>query len=788
MSKLNKKLFRDLLHLRSQIVAVAAVLACGIATFVTMQCTYRSLLLSRAYYYSHYRFADIFVSLKRAPLKVAAEIARLPGVTAVEARVVMEVTLDVTGLDEPATARLVSIPSQSPPVLNTLHIRSGQYITSDANNEVIASEAFATANNLKPGDEFSAILNGRWQRLHITGIALSPEYVYEVRGAGTIFPDNRRFGVLWMSRERLAAVFDIEEACNDIVLSIDAAANEAEVISGVDRLLVPYGGQGAYGRSDQISNRFLSAEITQNRSQGLVIPVIFLAVAVFLFHIVLSRLAGTQRDQIAVLKAFGYSNSAIGFHYLQFALIAAVLGWLLGALGGLWFGYKLTEIYTDFYRFPMLNYAAGRDILIISLLISCSAAAAGALSPVIKAVTLPPAEAMRPELPARFRPLIIERLGFHNFFSSTARMVIRNLERNPLKALFSVLGISLAVAILVVGRYPYDAIDLLIELQFRQSLREDVGVTFNNPRSNQVLYELARLPGVMRIEPFRVVPARLRARQRSRRVALQGVEVNGELHRLVGADMKTVTLPPKGLVLTAKLAELLAVKPGEMVTVELLEGNRAIRRVPVVATVDELIGTSAYINIDALNRLMRESRTISGAHLTINEQAAAQLYARLKILPAVSGVNIRAVALQSFQATMAKSMLISTIVIIIFASIIAFGVIFNSARIALSERGRELASLRVLGFTRAEIAFVLLGEQALLTLFAVPIGYLLGYAGCLLISHIANTELFRMPVIVTQFSYAYAFIVTTIAALISALFIYRRIAQLDLIEVLKTRE
>src|SRR6266542_3195243 len=653
MNSLNRKLIRDLFHLRGQVIAVALVVACGIAAFVAMRSVYYSLLSSQDAYYRQYRFADVFANIKRSPETLAARVRAIPGVTAAETRIVANVTLDVPGVEEPARGRIISIPERQPPTLNDLHIIGGRYIEAGKRDEVIVSGAFSNANDLRPGDTLTAIINGRWQKLRIAGVAISPEYVYEI-GGGEMFPDSRRFGVMWMSRDALGPAFNMEGAFNDVALQLSPGANESEVIEKLDTLLVDYGALGAYSRADQTSHHFISNEIAELQVTSTFIPAVFLGVTAFLIHLTLSRLVATQRDQIAVLKAFGYDNLAVGLHYLKLAFAATLGGVVVGIAVGWWFGYSITALYTEYFHFPVLRYAPGAGVVLTAVAISLASSGVGALAAVWRAVSLPPAEAMRPEPPARFRAGFIERFGLNHFLSPAARIIVRNLARRPVKAFLTVLGISLSVALLVTGFYLYyDAIGRVVDVVFRTVYRQDVSVVFNEPR-------------------------------------------------------------PAGVALTTKLAEWLGVKPGDTLTVEVMEGARPVRRLTVAGIVDDLVGMSAYMDIRALNRLMREGGSVSGLHLMVDEKALPALYATLKKTPAVRGVVVPGALLANFNKTIARTMETNTAVLIFFACAIAFGVVYNSARIALSERGRELASLRVLGFTEREVTVMLLGEQALL--------------------------------------------------------------------------
>ncbi len=787
MKALDKKLFRDLWHLRGQVITVALVVASGIATYVSMHGSYNSLESALNDYYSRYRFADVFGQVKRAPESLAQRISAIPGVAAVQTRVVMDVTLDVPDLPEPAIGRLVSIPEHQRPILNDLFIRRGRYIQSGQRDEAIISEAFATANHLDVGDTVGAVINGRWDRLRIVGIALSPEFVYEIR-ASDLFPDNKRFGVLWVGRETLGYSFNMQGAFNDLSIALAPGSSMAEVIERLDALLEPYGGLGAYGRTEQISARFLTDEVAQDRITGIFIPLIFLSIAAFLINGVLSRLVRTQKSQVGLLKAFGYSNLSIGIHYLQFALTVVFLGTLIGTPLGFWLGSSIARMYQNFFRFPELRFIPSFSQVAISVLISAAAACIGALTSVRSVVSLPPAEAMHAQGPTRFRAGLAERLGLNRIFPLSVRMILRNLERKPWNAVLSVAGISCAVAVLVVGFYFYDAIDFIYRVEFQEASREDSTVVLNEPHGSEAIFDLRHLPGVVRMEPFRSVPVRLRFQHRSRRVGILGLSNDTELRRLVDRNLKVITLPAQGLVLSTKLAEILGVSPGDTIDVEVLEGRRPKERMVVSGLLDGLLGISAYMDLPALNRMMQEGGTISGGYLAVDSLDAPKLYATLKQTPAVSGIGVREAMLASFHATIEENMGITTSVLIVFAAIIAIGIVYNSARIALSERGHELASLRVLGFRQQEIGIMLLGEQGLLTAVSLPAGLALGYGICALLTRAMETELYRLPLVLSARTYSLSVLVVIVASFLSGIVILRILRNIDLVSVLKARE
>ena len=782
------KVLRDLWHLRSQMAAVAVVMACGIAMFVSLRSMHGWLRDTQTRYYEAYRFADVFANARRAPASLQRRLAAIPGAAAVRTRVVMDVTLDLPGLDEPGTGRLVGIPETRAPMLNDLYLRSGRWIEPGQADEVLASEAFARANGLAPGDSIPAVLHGRWQRLRVVGIALSPEYIYEIRGLGDIFPDNRRFGVLWMGERALGAAFQMEGAFNDVAIALAPGASEADVIDAADRLLAPYGGTGAYSRADQISDLFVSSEIDETEITSVLLPAIFLGVTAFLLNMVLARLVATQRQEIAILKAFGYGNPAIAAHYLQLALGPVLIGAVIGTGLGAWLAAALARVYARFYQFPVAGYAQDWRVVAQAFLVAGGAALVGALGGVLRATRLQPAEAMRPEAPASYRAGLIERVGLQRLVPAAARIILRNVERRPLRALLAATGIALATAIVMTGWFMFDAINVMKQIQFESVQRYDAMVVFDVPRSAAAGWELVNLPGVRRMEPFRAVPVRLRRGPVTKRTTLLGLEPGSELQRLVDRDGTVRQVPRGGLLISDVLAADLDVAAGDTLTVEVLEGKRAVRAVPVAAVSRDIIGSSATMRLDALRALLGEGGTLSGAYLTLDARQAPAVYRRLKRTPAVSGVVVRESVVRGFEETIAESFWISISMMVAFACIIAAGIVYNGARVALSERGRELASLRVLGFFRGEVTRLLLGEQALLTLIGLPGGLLLGYALAWLVAYRFESDLFRIPLVIRPTTIAYSLAVVLGAALLSALAVRRRIHRLDLIAVLKTRE
>jgi putative ABC transport system permease protein len=688
---------------------------------------------------------------------------------------------------EPATGRLITLPERGRPPLNDVFLRRGRWVDPSRADEVLASEMFCDAHGLNPGDRVAAIINGRRRPLTIVGIALSPEYVYAVR-PGELFPDRRTFGIFWMGRAALASAFNMEGGFNDVTLAVDRQESAPAVIAAVDRLIEPYGGLGAVPQRLQISAWTVENELSALQSFGFVLPLIFLGVAAFILNIALTRAMSLQRPQIAALKALGYSNRELAWHYIKWGLGIAAVGAVVGAAGGVWLGSGMITLYNDLFRFPALDYRLSTDVAVQSIFGSLIVAALGAQSAVRRAVSIPPAEAMRPEPPARYRESALERLWRWVRPSHATRMILRNIERQPIRSAVSVLGIAFAVSVLFVMLAFMDVMDVLINEQFFVTMRQDATLSFVEPRSGRARHDIEHLPGVIGIEPIRTVPARLRAGHRTRTLAITALPESPQLGRVVDRDRGVLTLPPDGVVLSKMVGDILGVDSGGTVRIEVLEGTRPVRDVRVASLVDDTLGLQAYMRRDAVQALMREGATITGAAVTLDRARAAEFYRTVKLMPAVAGVALREMTIRNFRETMAANMNLSISMLVFFAGIIAFSVVYNSARVSLSERSRELASLRVLGFTRGEISLILLGELAILTAVALPLGAVIGYGLGQLAMIGFNNEIYRLSFRVSPPTAAWAFLTVMAASFVSGLVVRRRLDRLDLVGVLKTRE
>ncbi len=787
MKALNRKLLRDLRLMWSQALTIALVVASGVAGFITSFSAYDALSWSRDLYYADARFADVFSTLKSAPLSLERQLQSIPGAAHVETSLRHVVPISIPNVIDPIVGQLVGLDLGHPQRLNKISLRSGRMIEPQHNGaiEALVSEGFAIARQVKPGDHIDALLNGKRESVLIVGIALSPEYIFAGLGGS---PDQRGFGVFWMDRRLLGAAYNMEGAFNQVAVRLSPGASEGPVLDDLDRLLAPYGGVSAHGRDEQMSHMILNSEIKEQRVLGTVLPSIFLAVAGFLLNVVLSRQIATQREQIAALKALGYSDKAIGLHYLKLVLVIVVLGVAIGLGLGTLLGHWFVGIYAEVFRFPELHYRVKPVLILAAVCVAMVAAVLATVNAIRATVRLAPAEAMRPPSPGVYKPMLIERWGMRDRFPPALRMVLRTMGRRPLRTGLTVFGVAVAMAIVITGLFWRDSIGLLMHNQFNRVLRGDVSIALIEATPSTVLQEMARLPHVAAVEGARVAAVRLVHANHAWRGSIQGKAVRPDLHRIVDMENLPHDVPSDGLLLTDRLAERLQVRRGDMVRVEFLTGRREVLDLPVAGVVVELMGMNAYIERRKLNALLREGDVLNQITVAIDRGHEAELLARLKELPKVAVAVSKSVMTRNIEEVTARNVLVFSGILTAFATIIAIGVVYNNARIALAERSWELASLRVLGFTRTEVSAFLLGELGIEIAIALPLGMVLGYFLASAIVSLIKTDEFYFPFVIAPATYAIAALCVLFAGVFSALVVRRRVDTLDLVGVLKTRE
>ncbi len=787
ISALDRKLLRDLRRIWAQALAIALVLACGVMVLVMGEGLQRTLTETRDTYYERQRFADVFARATRAPAGLIETIAEIDGVAQVEGRIAEYVILDMPGMEQPAAGRVLSLPASGEPILNRPLLRQGRLPDPLRAEEVAVNAPFAEAHGLTPGDSFTAILDGQKRTLTLTGTLLSPEFIYNM-GPGTLIPDDLRYGILWLPEAAAAAAFDMDGAINELTLRLTPDAREAAVIAELDRLLDRYGGTGAHGRDKQVSHGFLQGELDQLAAIGVILPPVFLVVSAFLVNMVLGRLIALERAQIGLLKAVGYSTRDVALHYLKLSLGIGVLGVLIGWGAGAWLAQATSSLYQDFFTFPYLVYRPDPGSFAISGALGLATVILGALRAVWSSARLDPAVAMSPPAPPKYSQGLADRIGAVMRLRQTTMMILRSIIRWPGRAAVTMLGVTAATAVMVSSVFTFDAMDEMLDDFFYNANRAQVSIMLNADAGLQVIEDARTLPGVLQAEGHSSIPIRLRHGVQETTLRLEAQSGTAQLIRVIDREGRAVQVPPEGLALPSTLAEDWGLAPGSLVEVEFLSPPRETHLMPVTALTRQSMGQDAHMDADALFALLRQAPTVNRLNLMIDHAALPELYAAVKSTPAVAGLMLWDETRIQFQDEVQEALWTMVAIYSLLGALITVGVVYNAARIQLSERAHELASLRVLGFGRGEVAWVLVGELMLLTLLAIPLGWVAGYGFAAAVAAGLSTEFVTIPLVVSKQTYGVATLVVLVAALASALLVRRRLDRIDIVSALKAKE
>ncbi|NNF71073.1 MAG: ABC transporter permease [Rhodobacteraceae bacterium] len=787
MRAIDRKLLRDFKRLWIQAAAIAIVMACGVAILLTSVGMYNALSETRAAYYERNRFAEVFVHARRAPQSILSEVAAIDGVLQIEARITGYAVLDIPGRIESGMGHIISLPEYGDPLLNQPLLYSGRFPDPSSRDEILVNVPFAEANNLSQGSTVSATLNGRKRELTIVGTALSPEFIYTI-GPGSLMPDNETFGVLWMPHVATAAAFDMTGAFNDLSLVLTHNARTEPVIDALDDLLEPFGGLGAHDRSRQISEAFLDAELSQLKGMAMVVPPIFFAIAAFLVSMVMGRIIALERSEIGLLKAVGYSNVEVCLHYLMLAVLIGAAGVVVGWVAGFALARTTALQYAKFFDFPYVIFQVSYWIYAAAALAGLLTTSLGAARSALKAANLDPAIAMQPPAPPRFKRTIIDRIIDGMRLSQPTIMIFRSLLRWPVRSAMTSLGLAFSVATVIATSYITDAMDEIVDVAFYLSNRQDAMVLFSEDVPESAVEDVLDLPGVLVAEGQQFHAAILRNGHLEKHVSIEARHPDADLSRVVDADKRVLTAPPGGVLLATRLAEQIDAQVGDVIEAEFLTGKRETFDLTVVGLTTQHIGLGAYMDQDYLNRLFRQEPRVSTVNIEIDENRLPELHRAIKDTPEISGLIEMNDNRRSFEETIDQNVSVMNGIYIVVAILITIGVAYNGARIQLSERSRELASLRILGFGRGEVSYILVGETMFLAVLAQPAGWLIGTWIASAMTSGFTSDLYAIPLVLTPRSFALGSLVVLIAAFASAMVVRRRLDRLNLVEVMKTRE
>ncbi|MBP9085626.1 MAG: ABC transporter permease [Kofleriaceae bacterium] len=800
VSPLQQKLLRDIWTMRGQVITIALVLASAIAALTSMVGTYRGLRQAQINYYERTEFPDIFAHASKMPRSLLPRIAALPGVARVHARTTEPALLRLDGQPGSMTAQLIELDGGQAPSLRGLLLHSGRLPVQGRTDEALVLAAFADAHQLPAGTMLHINVGGTQHKLRMVGSVQSPEYIFSM-GTGGMMPDDRRFTAIYVPQATMVAMLGSRGTFNDLRLELQPASAaqlgavhlspetlRAEVVAQLDLLLTPYGNRGAYQRAKHPSHMFVSQEIDQLKATAVQVPIVFLFVAVFLLNVTLSRVIATQREQIAALRALGYTRGEVGRHYLSFVLLIAVIGGGLGIVLGFALGQMFCDGYASIIRLPGIRWEIEFDLVALGMGTAVGAASLGAWRAVASVMRLAPAEAMRPPSPASYQRRILSRLGVVALLSATGRMAARELERRPLRAAFSVLGLALAMSLIVLGHFSRDTIENLAEVQFRRAMPADVTFSLSRAQPLSALASFRSLPGVVHVEGVLNVPVRVTVGTKQRDLLVQALPATRRLTRVLDRNANDVTVPPTGLLLSKITAARLGLRVGDTLALERRDGIEGTRAVVITALSDQMVGRLAYMDLAAFAETFVQEPRINTVTASVRPDMIRELQQRVATMPGILAATESQVNFDNFEATTGSFTTVMTTVVLMFGIVIAVGVVYNNGRVTLSERSRELATLRVLGFTSDEVAGSLISEMVMHLVLAMPLAYPIGTALANGIMSSVDAEQYQLNAVIDWRTWAMAYLVVAAASAATALGLARRVKKIDPVIALKARD
>lgn len=792
MSVLNRKLRRDLLGAKGVLSAIIGIIAVGVACFVGMASLYFDLDQSRRSYYARCRMADFWVELKKLPRSELDRLNDVPGILEIRPRIAFPVTVDLEDVEKPLSGRVISLPAHPAPVLNNIVLKRGSYFSDRRRDEVIVNDAFARARHVRPGDRIHLILNNHRQELLVVGTAISSEFVY-LLGPGGLVPDPENFGVFYVKQRFAEEVFDFQGACNELLGRIDLRrrGREQEILDRIETRLEPFGVASTIPLSRQASHWFLSSEIRGLRVTVMILPTIFLTVAALILNVLMRRLAEQQRTVIGTLKAFGYGDRELAVHYLKFGTSVGLIGGMLGVLGGYLLAGQMTEIYKQFYEFPNLVNQMYPGVILAAVLIGVLFASVGTLRGVRAVLRLAPAEAMRPRPPRRGGRILLERLhGIWSRLDFRWQIVLRSLFRNRMRSAVGIFSAAIGAGLILMTLHLRDAMLELIEYQYDKILLSDFDLSLKDEHNYGALLETRSLPGVDVAEPVLNVACTFHHGHRRKRGAVTGILPTARLTVPRDTSGSAVRVPPVGLIVTGKLADILELRPGETLRVVPVSGRRKPVDVQVVRIIDSYLGLAAYADFNYLNSLIGEEESVNQLQLLVDSQPrqVRRFYRAVKRLPAVQSVNAIREQKAMMIGTLVDKMLVSIFVVIGFAGLMFFGSILNASLVSLAERRREIAMLRVLGYRAGEVGSIFLRESFCLNGLGTLLGLVLGYWFSGAMDRAYDTELFRIPFVIRPASWMITGVLGILFTLLAHGPVQRAINRMDWLDALNARE
>ncbi len=783
-----RKAVRSVWRGRRSYAACVALLAIGVAVFISFNLLFVNLTAAQQSHYRELRFADAFAVVQGIPNEAVARLADIDGVAAVRATLTYEARMprDDDTL-RPVTLRLTSYEPRDGARLNDFELTEGALPGRDG---ILVGSGFAAAHSLAPGDALPLVIGGREITPQVDGFVRAPEYVYAIPDTGTLFPDAEIFGFGYMERSRLETLAGRTGLSNRVAFAFAEGVSLADLRPQLEESLRPYGLRSLTDRDGQASHAMLQQEVDSIGAMATSLPSVFILMAAVILTIMLGRVIEQERMQIGTLKAFGFANRAIVGHYLLYGCFAGGAGGLIGVGLGVAMTDGISAVYLEYFNMPALRVPPDPRYLAGGFVLALASGVLGALGGARRVLKLEPAEAMRPLAPPPVRGDILARLPFlRALLASHGMMAIRNLGRNRFRSAFVLLGLSFSFALTALLVSFGEIFDALLFDQFTKIELYDAKMTLASPVSYPAALEAARaLPGVTNAEAILELPCELSRAHLRETVTLTALPRDSDLFHLYDAERRVaVPLPSGGAVLSASLAEKLHARQGDILRLKTPYTGDDTYPLPVADIVASNLGAGAYLCADTLWALLDQAPAAGALLLEIPAAGIPKLRAAL-----ADARNITALAAQADTRQSYDVMLDSFIGLIYFMSLagvgVAYAIIRSTAAISLSERSREYATMRVLGMHPREIARVVGFEYWVLLAVAIPPGIALTRGLKAAMADMINNDLFTIPLYTAPASFAAAAALCVLTVALCNRSAVKRVSGFDMVEVLKERE
>lgn len=780
-------ILREILKSKGQFIAAAAVIFAGIVMFSASYMSYQNLKNSVDSYYEQYRFLDYYAEVQSLSQAAVNEVKGLKGVKDAIGRITVDVGADMSE-NKRVTVRLISLPDKGQPEINQLVLRSGGYLSDNDQNSCLVSRKFAEFYRLKKGSKIKAVINLKIHEFNVDGIVDSPEFIYAMKSSTEVSPSPEKFGVVYIKESAAKSILGTGAMYNQLLAVFEKGSAEKELVDEVEDTLQPYGFISGTEREDQLSNTMVDNEISELEQIAFMFPMLFLTVAATIIYIMQRRIISNQRTLIGVMKALGYTNGRILLHYILYSVLIAFTGAIPAVFVGLLVGMKFTQLYNQIFSIPVMEIKIYWSIFAMGILMSIGFCLLAGYNAAKRVLDIQPAEAMRSEAPKSGKRIFLERVGFiWNRLYFGWKMSIRNIFRSRTRTMFTIVGMMATIMFFMVSLFFMDSIKFILHQNFEVFQRQDYKVVFSQPSSYYDAIELKSLNGIRKVEPILEVPIELTKGWRTEETLAIGLINDNSFYRLIDEIRAPVKVPGSGILIAHSIAEKLDIKPGDTVKVKLYLGKVLEKDVKVAGIVKQYAGFSCYMNIKELGELAEEGIYATGALISMKAGSEDLVIDKLYEMSGIETVEARADSYKDFLQFMN---LMNTFVafMIFFGTIMGFAIVFNTTVINIMERRRELASLKVLGYTGREVENIILRENMMIGVISLLPGIVFGRFMCGFLAHQFSNELFALEVVISPITYIITCLSVFVFTVIAQLANRKSISGLDMVEVLKNRE